>query len=340
MDPRKENLVTQKIVVAVAILLFSIKIFAYFITSSISILTDALESIANVGAGFIGLFSLYIAAQPKDKNHPYGHGKAEFLSAGVEGSMIIIAGGTIIYASIHSILYPHPIKKLDFGMILIAITAVINFLVGYISIYRGKKNNSLALIASGRHLQSDTWSTLGIIAGLILIYFTNIIWLDGAVALVFAVIIIITGYRIIRSSIAGIMDEADLNLLQKMVRVLDRNRQENWVDLHNLRVIKYGGTLHVDCHLTVPWYLNVLEAHGEIDKLALYIKKEFGNAIELFVHSDGCLYFQCNICSKQDCPVRQKPFEKRVEWTTKNLLSDAKHRLNEEERRREKGENP
>lgn len=339
MDPRKENLVIQKIVVAVAILLFSIKIFAYFITSSISILTDALESIANVGAGFIGLFSLYIAAQPKDKNHPYGHGKAEFLSAGVEGSMIIIAGGTIIYASIHSILYPHPIKKLDLGMILIAITAVINFLVGYISIYRGKKNNSLALIASGRHLQSDTWSTLGIIAGLILIYFTNIIWLDGLIALVFAVIIIITGYRIIRSSIAGIMDEADLDLLQKMVRVLDRNRQENWVDLHNLRVIKYGGTLHVDCHLTVPWYLNVHEAHGEIDKLALYIKKEFGNAIELFVHSDGCLYFQCNICSKPDCPVRQKPFEKRVEWTTKNLLSDAKHRLNEEERRRDKGEN-
>jgi cation diffusion facilitator family transporter len=331
LDPRKENLVIQKLVVAVAVLIFSIKIFAYFITHSVSILTDALESIANVGAGFIGLFSLYIAAQPKDQNHPYGHGKAEFLSAGVEGSLIIIAGGTIIYQSIHSILYPHPIQKLDYGMILIAITAVINFLVGYISIYRGKKNNSLALIASGRHLQSDTWSTLGIIAGLILIYFTNIIWLDGAIALIFAVIIIITGYRIIRSSIAGIMDEADLELLQKMVSVLNRNRQENWVDLHNLRVIKYGGTLHVDCHLTVPWYFNVHEAHAEIDKLAVFIKTEFGNAIELFVHSDGCLYFQCNICSKHDCPVRQKPFEKRVEWTTKNLLSDAKHSLSGEE---------
>jgi cation diffusion facilitator family transporter len=325
LDPRKENLLIQKIVVAVAVALFAIKLFAYFLTKSVSILTDALESIANVGAGFIGLYSLYISAQPKDKNHPYGHGKAEFLSAGVEGSLIIIAGLAIIYKSIISIIYPHPINQLDYGMLLVAFTAIVNYLMGYISVYRGKKNNSLALIASGRHLQSDTYSTLGIIAGLILIYFTNLLWLDSVVALIFAVIIIITGYRIIRKSVAGIMDEADLELLEKMVNVLNRNRQENWVDLHNLRVIKYGGLLHVDCHLTVPWYLNVHEAHAEIDKLAVLIKTDFGNTIELFVHSDGCLYFQCNICSKHDCPVRQKPFEQHIEWNTNNLLQDAKH---------------
>lgn len=325
MDPRKENLLIQKIVVGVAVLLFLVKIFAYVITNSVSILTDALESIANVGAGFIGLFSLYISAQPKDQNHPYGHGKAEFLSAGVEGSLIAIAGCFIIYQSVHSIVYPRPIRQLDHGMMLIAGTAIVNYLMGAISIYRGKKNNSLALIASGKHLQSDTWSTLGIIVGLILIYFTNLNWLDSAVALVFAVIIIVTGYRIIRKSIAGIMDEADLELLQKMVVVLNKNRQENWVDLHNLRVIKYGGQLYVDCHLTVPWYLNVHEAHAEIEKLGALIKTNFGNTIEFFVHSDGCLYFQCNICSKHDCHVRQKPFEKRIEWTTTNLLSDAKH---------------
>lgn len=327
MDPRRENLLIQKIVVTVAVLLFAVKIAAYFITKSVSVLTDALESIANVGAGFIGLFSLYISAQPKDHNHPYGHGKAEFLSAGVEGSLIIIAGFAIIYKSVYSFLYPHQLEKLDYGMILIAATAVVNYLLGTISIYRGKKNNSLALIASGRHLQIDTYSTVGIIAGLIIIYFTDLLWLDSVIALFFAIVIIVTGYRIIRSSIAGIMDEADLVLLKKMVEVLDRDRQENWVDLHNLRVIKYGGQLHVDCHLTVPWYLNVHEAHAEIDKLAVLIKTEFGNSIELFVHSDGCLYFQCNICSKHDCDVRQKPFEKRVAWSTKNLLKDAKHNV-------------
>lgn len=321
----KENVLTQKIVVAVAVLLFSIKLIAYFLTFSVAILTDALESIANVIAGFIGLFSLYVASQPRDLNHPYGHGKAEFLSASVEGSLIIIAGIFIIYQSVYSFIYPHPLKQLDSGMLLIGATAVINYVVGYYSVYRGKKNNSLALVASGKHLQSDTYSTLGLIVGLLLIYFTNLTWLDGAVALIFAVIIMITGYRILRKSIAGIMDEADVELLQQMVNVLEKNRQENWVDLHNLRVIKYGGQLHVDCHLTVPWYMNVHEAHSEIEKLAVLIKNEFGNRIELFVHNDGCLYFQCNICAKHDCPVRQKPFEKRVEWNIKNLVSDAKH---------------
>ncbi|MBA4168185.1 MAG: cation transporter, partial [Chitinophagaceae bacterium] len=319
MDPRKENLLIQKIVVAVAVLLFAIKILAYFLTRSVAILTDALESIANVAAGFIGLFSLYVASQPKDKNHPYGHGKAEFLSAGVEGSLIIIAGFVILYQSVISLINPHPIHKLENGMGLIALTALINYVVGYVSIRRGKKNNSLALIASGRHLHSDTYSTLAIIAGLILIYITKIQWLDSAVALGFTVFIIITGYRILRKSIAGIMDEADVGLLKDMASSLDKNRQENWVDLHNLRVIKYGGQLHVDCHLTVPWYLNVHEAHSEIEKLGVLIKTDFGNTIELFVHSDACLYFQCNICIKHDCSVRQKAFEKRIEWNMENL---------------------
>ncbi len=327
MDPRKENLLLQKTVVGVAVILFAIKLLAYILTRSVAILTDALESIANVSAGFIGLYSLYIAARPKDQNHPYGHGKAEFLSAGVEGSLIIIAGVIIIYQSIYNFIYPQPIQQLDYGMLLIAATAIINYGVGYYSINQGKKNNSPALIASGKHLQSDTISTVGLIIGLIAIYFTGFQWLDSVIALIFAFVIIITGYKIIRKSIAGIMDEADLDLLQQMVTVLKKNKQENWVDIHNLRVIKYGGQLHVDCHLTVPWYLNVHEAHSEIDKLAQLIKTEFGSAIELFVHSDACLNFQCNICEKKDCHVRQNPFEKRIEWNLTTLLSDAKHSL-------------
>ena len=123
------------------------------------------------------------------------------------------------------------------------------------------------------------------------------------------------------------MDEADEELLEKMVRILNANRKENWVDLHNLRVIKYGSILHVDCHLTVPWYLNVNEAHAEIEALGSLIKKEFGESLELFVHSDGCLYVQCPICLKSDCPVRHHPFEKKIEWSLENILSDKKHQL-------------
>jgi cation diffusion facilitator family transporter len=304
-----------------------IKVAAYFLTRSVAILTDALESTVNVTAGFIGLFSLFVAAKPRDDNHPYGHGKAEFLSAAVEGTLVGVAGVIILYKAIDNLIHPRPLQKLDYGIILVAFTALVNYIVGYFSIRSGKKNNSLALIASGKHLQSDTYSTLGIIAGLTLIYFTGLAWLDGAVAILFAFILMLTGYRILRHSIAGIMDEADTALLLKMVDLLNRHRRENWIDLHNLRVIKYGGQLHVDCHLTVPWYFNVHEAHREIDELSSLIRREFGDTLELFVHSDGCLDFSCSICTKKDCAVRRRPFERQVPWTLENLPLNKKHQL-------------
>jgi cation diffusion facilitator family transporter len=273
------------------------------------------------------LYSLYIAAKPRDTDHPYGHGKAEFISAAVEGTLIMIAGFIIIYESIHNFIQPPVLKQLNYGMILIAITGVVNFLMGYTAVQRGKKNNSLALIASGRHLLSDTYSTIGILVGVALIYFTGINQIDSIVALIFSFIIIFTGYKILRASLAGIMDEADQELLKQMVDCLNKNRPANWIDLHNLRVIKYGSILHVDCHLTVPWYLTVNQAHLEVEALSELIRKEFGDSIELFVHSDGCQDFSCPICSKSDCPVRQHPFTKRIEWTVDNILSDKKHRL-------------
>ena len=326
LEKSKENIRLQQWVVAVALLLFALKLGAYYLTQSVAVLTDALESTVNVIAGFIGLYSLYVAAKPRDEDHPYGHGKAEFLSAAVEGSLVIMAGCIIIYEAIVNFIHPHTLQKLDKGIFLVGITAVINFVVGAISIYKGKKNASMALEASGRHLQTDTYSTLGIILGLIIIWYTKLTFLDSVISIIFAGIIIFTGYRILRSSIAGIMDEADMQLLNKLINYLNAHRRENWIDLHNFRVIKYGGLLHVDCHLTVPWYLNVNEAHEEIDALTSLIRMEFGEAIEFFVHTDGCLDFSCPICTKENCPVRKHTFEERVEWTLQNVTPNKKHK--------------
>lgn len=262
-------------------------------------------------------------------DHPYGHGKAEFLSAAVEGTLVLSAGLLIIYNAVKNLIYPVEIKELDVGIYLIAGTTVINWLLGALALRQGKKNGSLALVASGKHLQTDTYSTVGIIAGLILITYTKWLWVDSAVAAAFGLFIIFTGYKIIRTSLAGIMDEADMDLLEKMVDVAEKNRKENWIDLHNLRVIKYGNVLHLDCHLTVPWYLNVNQAHREIDELSKLIRSNFGESLELFVHSDGCMYFQCHICIKNDCPVRQHDFEKKVDWNLDNALLNKKHGLKE-----------
>lgn len=315
---------------AIAIILFAAKIFAWFITHSVAILTDALESIANVVAGLIGVYSLYVAAKPRDQDHPYGHGKVEFISAAVEGAFIIVAGIMIIYKAGFNLVHPQPIHELDTGIWLISGTALVNFIAGTVCVSIGKKNNSLALIASGKHLRSDMYTTAGIIAGLILLYFTDIIWIDSVVAIVFAFVILFTGYGILRSSIAGIMDEADLDLLKDMVATLSQNRRANWIDLHNLRIIKYGSTLHLDCHLTVPWYFNVHEAHREIDSISSLVKEKYGESMELFVHSDGCLDFSCSICEKHDCAERKNPFQKRVEWTMENVVSNSKHSIGTE----------
>lgn len=327
MQTEQQNLQVQKRVALASTAILVFKFWAYFATHSVSILTDALESIVNVTAGFIGLYSLYVAAQPKDKEHPYGHGKAEFISAAIEGTLIALAGVTILYQSVQKLIHPTPVHQLDLGIVLISTTAVMNMLLAFYCLRVGKKNHSLALIASGQHLRTDAISTLGIVAGLVLLYFTGWAWIDPVLAIGFGIYIIYTGYGILRHSIGGIMDEADHLLLGQFVELLNRERQPAWIDLHNLRVIRYGTKLHVDCHLTLPWYLNVHEAHREVDALSEKIRNEFGESIELFVHTDGCMPFSCQICDRTECPVRQHPFEQRLEWTPENILSDAKHKL-------------
>lgn len=325
----KENFNFQKIVALVGVSLFVIKFIAWYITDSVAVLTDALESIINVVSGFIGLYSLYLSSLPRDENHPYGHGKVEFISASIEGALISIAGVIIIYEAILNLQFPKEVSKLDYGIYLIALTALVNYAVGLIAIKKGKKNNSLALIASGKHLQSDTYSTVGIIIGLIVMYFTNLYWLDSVVALLFAGFIIYTGYKILREAVSGIMDETDEDLLNELVQVLNKVRRANWIDLHNLRIIKYGSTLHIDCHMTVPWYFNIQEGHLEVDALEDVVKDHFGDRIEIFVHLDSCKDYSCQICSKADCPVRKFPFERQIAFTMNNIAKNEKHNRNQ-----------
>ena len=328
MERAQHNIKVQKIIAVISVVLFLVKITAWYITSSVAILTDALESIVNVVAGLIGLYSLNLSAKPRDIDHPYGHGKVEFISSAVEGTCIALAGVFVVYEAGLNIFQPHAIKQLDFGIYLVGATAIINYVAGIMCERTGKKNNSLPLISSGKHLQSDTYTTVGIIAGLILLYFTKISWIDSATAMLFALFIIYTGIKIVRSSIAGIMDEADEELLKNLVQTLNKKRRINWMDLHNVRIIKYGAILHLDCHLTVPWYFNVHEAHHEIDELSKLVRDDYGESVELFVHSDGCLELSCAICHKADCPVRKHPYERTVNWTVDNIRDNNKHSVN------------
>lgn len=315
----------QWYIAVLSVILFLAKIWAYYITHSVAILTDALESTVNVIAGFIGLYSIILAARPRDTNHPYGHGKAQFLSSAVEGALIFIAGLFIIYEAIAQYIEARPLHKLDTGIWLVVATGALNFLFGTYAIKNGKKNRSIIVESAGRHLLSDGYSTLGIAIGLWVVYFTGILWLDSVVALIFAIIIIVTGYRVLRRSIAGIMDEADEGLLKEVVQLLQEKRKPDWIDLHNLRVIQYGEVLHIDMHMTQPWYYRVRDAEKEIHLLEDMVRAHFGNKVELFIHIDACMPYSCKLCALSECPVRQETFKEQVEWNLENVWVDSKH---------------
>lgn len=324
MQTARQNFIVQKWITALSVLLFISKIIAYYFTNSLAVLSDALESIANVLAGFIGLYSLYIAAKPKDADHPYGHGKAEFISAAAEGTLILASGILILYETVVNFIKNTPLEKLDTGLWLIAATAVVNLAAGLVCLNIGRRNNSLALQASGKHLVIDTWSTLAIIATLVIMLFTRFYWLDKIVAGIIAIVIILNGYSIIRKSLAGIMDEADMLLLQRMVKLLNEKRRADWIDIHNLRIIKYGNVLHIDCHLTLPYYLTVLEAHNEVVALQNLIISGFGDQVEMFVHTDGSYPVSCAVAFNKYGKAECLSFEQKKDWKLENIMKDER----------------
>lgn len=302
------------------------KFWAWWLTNSNAILTDALESIINVVAGGFALFSLWLSAQPRDENHPYGHGKIEFLAAGFEGALILLAGLLILYKSVYNLVHPQPLQQLDLGILLVAISGLANFFLGSWLKREGKKGHSLILVADGAHLQSDAWSSLGLLVGLGILYFTGWAWLDSLTAMIFGGVILFTGLRLVRTSIAGIMDEADHELISQLVEALQARRHDNWIDLHNFRVIKYGSTLHIDCHVTLPWYFRLTESHREVVRLEELTQDLCARPVELFIHTDPCEPpASCHICRKADCPVRKAPFEAEVEWTLENIILNERH---------------
>jgi cation diffusion facilitator family transporter len=315
----------QKLLVAVSVVLFVVKLVAWYLTASVAILTDALESTVNVVAGFIGLYSIILSAKPRDREHPYGHGKIEFLSSAIEGILIFGAGCIIIYEAVDNLLRPHELRRLDAGLLLLLFSALVNYAVGHLCMRKGKLEKSPILVASGAHLKSDTWSTLGIIGGLVLILLTGLQWIDSVAAVLFALLILRTGYIIVRKAVSGIMDESDSAIMTEIVELLNRERIDSWIDVHNMRVINYAGFYHIDCHLTVPYYINVNDAHKILDSLTDVFRMHFRDRVEFFVHVDGCLYKQCGICAVKNCPVRQREFSGHITWTDDNIRSNSKH---------------
>ncbi|MDQ3191000.1 MAG: cation diffusion facilitator family transporter [Bacteroidota bacterium] len=320
----------QKVLIlalTVSVLIMAIKLIAYFVTKSNAILSDALESIVNVAAGAFALYSVSLASRPKDNDHPYGHGKIEFLSSGFEGFLISIAGIIIIGKAFYNLVHPQDLKNISLGIYLIAGTGLGNLLLALYLNYKGKSLSSITISANGKHIMSDAISSAGLLFGLLLIYFTQIIWIDNIVAVVFGGFIFYTGYNLVRKSVAGVMDEADNEIIEEIIVVLNTNRKDNWIDIHNFRVIKYGSDLHIDCHITLPWYYDLKKCHEELKQIEEIILDKSSSRIEIFIHADPCVPQSCLICQIKDCKVRKQPVSKKITWTVNNITSNKKHSL-------------
>jgi cation diffusion facilitator family transporter len=218
----------QKRIILFALITSSIlmiaKFGAYFLTDSNFVLTDAAESIVNVLASSFAFFSIYLAAQPRDENHPYGHGKVEYFSVFVEGFLIGIAALTIIIKSVYGLIYPNPIHDLITGASIIGATGIVNGGLGWYMTRKGKSLPSVTIDADGRHLLTDMVTSIGLVAGLLLIHFTHILWLDSALSIVVGLYILYNAYQLVRKSVAVLMDEADFTVVKEVIEVLNENR--------------------------------------------------------------------------------------------------------------------
>lgn len=299
----------------VSVLLLAAKYQAYRLTGSTAILSDALESIVNVVAAVFAIGALIFAGRPADRNHPYGHGKMEFLSAAFEGGLIAFASLVILYEVVQSLIHGVELRSLDLGLSIVLGAGLANLALGYFLVRAGRRYDSLALLADGRHVLADFYTSAGIVIGLLLVRFTGITILDPVVAAVVAVNLMWTGVRLIRQAAAGLLDEEDPALLDRLLQVLQPQLGQGVIRVHHLRAIRAGRFYHVDAHLVVPEFWTVERSHELAEDLGERVVKDLNVEGEMTLHTDPCHRIYCRMCDLDDCPVRREPFTGRPPLT-------------------------
>jgi cation diffusion facilitator family transporter len=275
---------------AVGILMLGIKMYAYLITGSAAIFSDALESVVHVAAVVFMYWMLRFAGAPPDAEHPYGHGKAEYLSIGFEGGAIALAGLAIIWEAAKSLLAGHQPESIRLGILLVVVAGIINLALGLYLCRIGKQTGSRILIADGVHVLSDSWTSGGVLIGIVIISYLPVgparIWCDAVVAMLVALIIMVIGARMVREAVRGLLDEVDPGALERVVAAINEIRDPAWRDVHNLRLRRSGDMVYVDFHLVVPSLWSVAAAHSAVERLEQHILTHLGAKGAVMVHLD------------------------------------------------------
>ena len=305
---------------AVSVVLLAAKYQAYRITGSTAILSDALESIVNVVASAFAVGGIVFAGRPADRNHPYGHGKIEFFSAAFEGGLISFAAVLIVYQAARGLYYGVDVREVDIGLAVVLGAGLANLGLGWFLVRTGRAYDSLALVADGQHVISDFWTSAGIVVGLMLVRFTGRGWIDPVVAAIVAASLMGTGFRLVRRAAAGLLDEEDTPLLDRLIGVLERSVGQGIIRVHHLRAIRAGRFHHVDAHLVVPEFWTVDRAHELAEDLAERVIRDLGVDGELVFHTDPCHRIYCRMCDLTPCAVRREAFAGRPPLTVEEAV--------------------
>lgn len=265
--------------IGVGVLVFALKLLAWWVTGSVALLSDALESIVNVGAALAAFAAVSWSAVPADDNHPYGHHKAEYLSAVLEGVLIALAAFLILREAVTAFLVPRPLEAPWLGLAINGAAGVLNGAWALVLIRHGRRHRSPAAVADGRHLAADVVSTVGVIAGLSLAVVTGWLWLDPAFALLVGVHVLWAGARLLRESVGGLMDEAAPPEELERIRAAIARGGEGAIEAHDIRTRHAGRRTFVDMHLVVPSDMTVAASHEICDRIERAIREEIGEAL-------------------------------------------------------------
>ncbi|MFT3829634.1 MAG: cation diffusion facilitator family transporter [Opitutaceae bacterium] len=258
--------------IAAALVTIGLKTTAYFLTDSVGLLSDAVESLVNLAGGIMALLMLQVAARPADDDHAYGHSKAEYFSSGVEGTLILLAAGSIAYTAALRLLHPKPLEDVGVGLAVSIAASLVNLGVALVILRAGKRRNSITLEANAHHLLTDVWTSVGVVAAIGAVAFTGWNWLDPVVALAVAANIVWTGVGIVRRSVAGLMDTALSPAdLAKIDAVLAPHRTAG-VQFHNLRTRQAAARRFVNLDVLVPGAWTVQQGHDLVENIEAEIR--------------------------------------------------------------------
>lgn len=277
---RQQQQFAIRLSLAIGVVMLVGKWYAFLITGSAAILSDAAESVVHIIAVAFAAYSMWLTYQPADESHPYGHDKVSFFSAGIEGGLIIIAALFIIYESIVKLVSGIVLENLDIGTYIIFGASVINLALGGFLVWRGKKSSSLILIANGKHVLTDSWTSFGVVAGLLLTQFTGWLPFDPLVALVVAINILWEGGKLVRQSVGGLMDEANPELEKKIHSILQEESSKRNLHYHELRYRDSGISVWIEFHLLFPKGTMLEEAH----MVSTEIEATLANALDQRTH--------------------------------------------------------